>query len=78
MSTTIPRPTTELQAARGRRCPLCEAPPNRPCQAGPRADHLARYLDAYTAGQLTRAYMAMVLSELVVIHHAAMVPGGAL
>jgi hypothetical protein len=61
------------QAARARRCPLCGALPYRPCQAGPRADHLARYLDAHTAGQLSRAYMCMVLGELVVIHHAALI-----
>ena len=78
MSTTIPQTITEPQAAHARRCPLCEVIPGIPCQAAPPADHLARYLDAYTAGQLTRAYMAMVLGELAVIHHAAMVPGGAL
>jgi hypothetical protein len=40
MSTTITalRPA---EAARGRRCPLCRATPNRPCQAKPSADHLA-------------------------------------
>jgi hypothetical protein len=76
MTTTIPQAPTAPQAARGRRCPLCAAVPNRPCQAAPPADHLARYLDAFTAGQLTRAYMAMVLGELVVIHHAAIIQGG--
>jgi hypothetical protein len=78
MSTTIPETLTAPQTARARRCPLCEAAPNRPCQATPSADHLARYLDAYTAGQLTRAYMAMVLGELVVIHYAAVIRDGAL
>ena len=76
MSTTIPQTITD-QPERDRQCPLCEAAPGTPCQAKPPADHLARYLDAYTAGKLTRAYMALVLGELVVIHHAAMVPGGA-
>jgi hypothetical protein len=42
-------------------------PAGRPCQDKPEGDHLARYLDAYTAGKLTRAYMAMVLGEMVVI-----------
>jgi len=64
---TIPQPLTPAQAARDRKCPLCGAKPRRPCQRKPPADHLARYLDAYTAGKLTRAYMARVLGELVVI-----------
>ena len=29
-----------------------EGPPGTPCQVKPEGDHLARYLDAYTAGQL--------------------------
>jgi hypothetical protein len=73
MTHTIPRAITEAQAARARRCPLCPAPPRAPCQAKPPGDHLARYLDAYTAGQLTRAYMAAVVGELVVITRAAIV-----
>jgi hypothetical protein len=77
MSITIPQAPSPAQAARARQCPLCEAAANRPCQAKPPADHLARYLDAYTAGQLTRAYMARTVGELVVIHHAAIIPGGA-
>jgi hypothetical protein len=77
MHTTIPQPVTAAQAARGRQCPLCGARPHRPCQRKPPGDHLGRYLDAYTAGQLTRAYMAMVLGELVVIHRAAMIRDGA-
>jgi hypothetical protein len=77
MQDTIPQPLTAAQSARDRKCPLCGALPHRPCQRKPPGDHLARYLDAYTACQLTRAYMAMVLGELVVIHHAAMIPDGA-
>ena len=78
MTETIPRTITAAQAARQRRCPLCGVPTGTPCQSKPPGDHLARYLDAYTAGELTRAYMAAVLGELVVITHGAMVPGGAL
>ena len=74
---TIPRAPTEAQAARARRCPLCETPPGVPCQAKPAGDHLARYLDAYTAGQLSRAYMAAVVGELVVIDRAVIVADGA-
>jgi hypothetical protein len=67
MQDTIPRTLTEAQAARARRCPLCCAPPGTLCQRKPPGDHLARYLDAYTAGELTREYLAAVLGELVVI-----------
>jgi hypothetical protein len=35
----------------------------------------ARYLDALTAGQLTRSYMAAVLGELVVIDTCAVISG---
>lgn len=62
-----------MTGARGRTCPLCETPPGVPCQPKPAGDHLARYLDAYTAGQLTRAYMAMVVGELVVVDTCAVI-----
>ena len=42
-----------------------DVPPCEPCQLKPAGDHLARYLDAYTAGQLTKAYMAAGVGELV-------------
>jgi hypothetical protein len=51
--------------------------PGTPCQAKPPGDHLARYLDAYTAGELSRAYMAAVLGELVVITRCQVIPDGA-
>jgi hypothetical protein len=59
--------STAPDAARAHQCPLCGRPAGTPCQGKPQGDHLARYLDAYTAGQLTREYMAAVLAELVVI-----------
>jgi len=77
MQDTIPRTITATQAARARQCPLCQAAPGTPCQAKPPGDHLARYLDAYTAGQLTRAYTAAVLGELVVITRSTIVQDGA-
>jgi hypothetical protein len=77
MQDTIPRTLTAAQAARARRCPLCQAPPGTPCQRKPPGDHLARYLDAYTAGQLTREYMAAVVGELVVIAAHVIVRDGA-
>lgn len=67
MTETVPITLTPEQAARARRCPLCWASPGTPCQRKPQGDRLARYLDAYTAGQLTREYPAAVLAELVVI-----------
>jgi hypothetical protein len=78
MTDTIPdQAAAAAQAARARRCPLCRKRPGRPCQAKPEADHLARFLDAFTAGHLSRAYLAMAVGELVVIAPAAFVPGGA-
>jgi hypothetical protein len=74
MQDTIPRTLTAAQATRCRQCPLCRAGPGVPCQAKPAGDHLARYLDAYSAGQLTREYMAAVLDELVVITRWRVVP----
>ena len=77
MTETIPRTLTEPEAARARRCPHSGQVPGVPCQSKPAGDHLARYLDAYTAGKLSRTYLAMVLAELVVIADAAIIPGGA-
>ena len=69
--------TMTAPAVRARQCPLCEAPAGEPCQDKPAGDHLARYLDAYTAGQLTKAYMAAVLGEFVVIDRCAVVQSAA-
>jgi len=78
VTATIPHGApTDAQAARARHCPLCEAPPGAACQAKPAGDHLARYLDAYTAGHLSRTYMAAVVGELVIIDRAVIVVGGA-
>lgn len=74
---TWPQAASVNLAPRGRACPLCGTPAGEPCQPKPSADHLARYLDAYTAGQVTRAYLAMVLGELVVIDEYAVIPAGA-
>jgi hypothetical protein len=59
---------------RDRACPLCGTTAGEPCQDRPAADHLARYLDSYTAGQLTRAYLAKTLGELVVIEPSVVIP----
>lgn len=62
-----------VAAVRARVCPLCEAPAGQPCDPKPAADHLARWLDAYTAGQLSRAYMARTVGELIVIDTCSVV-----
>jgi hypothetical protein len=78
MTDTIPHQVpAEAQAARARQCPLCWAQAGTPCQRKPEGDHLARFLDAYTAGKLSRAYLTMVLAELVVITHSTIIRGGA-
>jgi hypothetical protein len=66
--------TTTNPAVRERACPLCDAAPGEACSPKPEGDHLARFLDAYTAGQLTKAYMAMTLAELVVIDSCSVIP----
>jgi hypothetical protein len=73
MSATIVT-STAVAVVRSRPCPLCETPAGRPCQPKPAADHLARWLDSYTAGQLTKAYVATVLGELVVIDTCVVIP----
>ena len=81
-ATAPPATTAAVRTVRGRPCPLCEAPAGDPCQQKPAGDHLARFLDAYTAGQLTKPYMSRTLGELVVIYAASTVipaqRGGAL
>jgi hypothetical protein len=76
MTAPVAQTLTPERAARARQCGLCQVPPGTPCQVKPEGDHLARYLDAYTAGQLTREYMAAVLAELVVITRWQIVQGG--
>ena len=65
--------TIAVPAVRTCACPLCEAPAGRPCQDKPSGDHLARFVDAYTAGRLTRQYMAAVVGELVIVDVCAVV-----
>lgn len=65
--------TTAPAAACFCTCPLCGAAPGEPCQPKPAGDHLARYLDAYTAGHLTKAYMAAVVGELVTVDTYAVI-----
>jgi hypothetical protein len=77
MTAPVAGTLTPERAARARQCGLCQVPPGTPCQVKPEGDHLARYLDAYTAGRLTRAYLAAVLGELVVITRRQVICDGA-
>jgi hypothetical protein len=77
MEITMQVNTTTSPAVRERTCPLCDTAPGEPCSPKPEGDHLARYLDAYTAGQLTRAYMALVVGDLVTVDTCAVIPAGA-
>jgi hypothetical protein len=72
-----PQAAAEAREARGRQCPLCAASPGVACQADPSGDHLARYLGAWTAGRLTREFMAAILGELVIVATWRIVPDGA-
>jgi hypothetical protein len=59
--------------ARSRACPLCGTPAGEPCQPKPAADHLARLLDAYMCGKLTRAHLVAVVDGLTVIDESAVI-----
>jgi hypothetical protein len=56
-----------LRAVRNEDCELCCAPAHDPCQVCPAADHLARWVAAYTAGVISRDDLAAVIDGLVVI-----------
>ena len=61
------RTPSPVEAARVLPCPLCWAAPVTPCQRGPEADHLGRYLDAYANGAISRRDMAAVFDAAEVI-----------
>jgi hypothetical protein len=65
MSATIPQP--DGAAVRKTPCTLCSAVAGTPCQRQPAADHLARWLTAYTAGKVTRAELAEVFAQVVIL-----------
>jgi hypothetical protein len=77
MTNTMPeRTVTAQQAARSENA-RWPGGTGHACQAKRLGDHLARYLDAHTAGELPRAYMAAVIAELVVITRWRIIPGDA-
>ena len=73
MSIISHQPMTIAMAAAARRCPICDSGPGIPCQPGkPPALHLGRFLDAYSAGAISREYLCAVVGELVTITHCAL------
>lgn len=52
-------------------CPVCHAAPGLACLTA--GDHMARYVDAYTAGLVDREVMARVFSVVLVITRGAVV-----
>lgn len=63
-----------VAAVRQDRCPLCGALAARPCRATPAADHLARWLAAYTAGRITRDQVTAEVVRLVIVTKWCLVP----
>ena len=63
-----------LAAVRQDGCPLCGAPAARPCQSAPAADHLARWLAAYTASRVTRDQVTAEIVRLVIVTKWCLVP----
>jgi len=49
------------------RCSQCSTGPGVPCQRDPRADHLARWLDSFRAGHITRAHLVAAIGGMVVL-----------
>jgi hypothetical protein len=61
------RTRAPVDAARMLPCSLCWAASGTPCQQSPEADHLARYLDAYANGKISRKDMTAVFAAAEVI-----------
>ena len=55
-------------------CPLCGARAYGPCQVRPAADHLARWLAAYTARRITRDQITAEVVRLVVVTKWCVIP----
>ena len=54
-------------AVRHGACPLCGARAYNPCQVRPAADHLARWLAAYSGRRITRDQLTAEVVRLVVV-----------
>ena len=62
-------------AVRWAACPLCGAAAGQPCQGAPaRADHLFRWLDAYSAARITRDQLTAEIVRLVVVTKWCVIP----
>jgi hypothetical protein len=61
------------QAVRAGNCPLCTAPAGAWCSPSPASDHLARWLDAYRAGRISRDDLKTAISGLTVITTAQLI-----
>jgi hypothetical protein len=71
---TLPRIVTAAETVRQLPCTLCWARSGTPCQRHPVADHLQRWLDAYSAGQVAKADLAVVFGQVVVVTRWQVVP----
>ena len=71
---TVTRTVTPAETVRRLPCGLCWARSGTPCQRHPVADHLQRWLDAYSAGQVTKADLAVVFGQIVVVTRWQVVP----
>ena len=56
---TIPQTISPAETVRQLPCTLCWARSGTPCQRRPVADHLQRWLDAHSAGQVTKDSMGL-------------------
>jgi hypothetical protein len=74
MTETVNHTTAPAEAVRQLPCTLCRARPGRPCRRRPRADHLQRWLDAYTAGHVTKDDLGTVFGQVVVVTRWQVVP----
>ncbi len=71
---TIPQTISPAETVRQLPCTLCWARSGTPCQRRPVADHLQRWLDAYSAGQVTKDDLGAVFGQVVVVTRWQVVP----
>jgi hypothetical protein len=74
MTDTVQISTAAAAQVRRVLCGLCWAAPGTPCQRVPEADHLQRWIGAYTLRRVSRDDMAAVFARLRVITKQAIVP----
>ncbi len=68
-------PGLVYSAVRWAACPLCGAAAGVPCRTRPdRADHLYRWLDAYSAARITRDQITGEVIRLVVVTKWCVIP----